>query len=110
MKGGIGEAVSTLISWFNSHTAKRIYFWFLATVLTVAIGLRVEAAIYAGRIGSVVSALSTLRVGETSEADTLRRIPGLRPSKLGPYGAPVCDADECCSDFIANGMPGRMLL
>jgi len=104
-EGGIGDAVSTLINWFNTHTAKRIYFWCFATVLTVAIALRVEAAMNAGRIAAVVSALSTLRVGET-----LRRIPGLRPSKLGPYGAPVCDADECFSASLANGMPGRMLL
>jgi len=102
--------VSTLRSRLASHRAKRIYLWFFAVVLTAAIALRVEAAIYARRIVSVVTALSTLRVGETSKADTLRRIPALRPSKSGPYGAPVCDADECFSGFIANGMPGQILL
>ena len=93
-----------------SRRAKRTCLWFFAVILTAAIALRVEAAIYARRIVSVVTALSTLRVGETSKADTLRRIPALRPSKSGPYGAPVCDADECFSAFIANGMPGRILL
>lgn len=102
--------MSTLRSRLASRRAKRIYFWFFAVVLTSAIALRVEAAIYAGRIVSVVTALSTLRLGETSKADTLRRIPILRPSKSGPYGAPVCDADECFSGFIANGMPGQILL
>lgn len=102
--------MSTLWSRLASHRAKRICLWFFAVVLTAAIALRVEAAIYARRIVSVVTALSTLRVGETSKADTLRRIPALRLSKSGPYGPPVCDADECFSAFIANGMPGRILL
>ena len=102
--------MSTLLSWLSSHKAKRIYLWFFAAFLTSAIGLRVEAAIYASRIVSIVSALSTLRVGETSKADTLSILPGLRPSKSGPYGAPACDADECFSLFIGNGRPGRTLL
>ena len=93
-----------------SHRAKRIYLVLFAVVLTAAIALRVEAAIYARRIVSVVTALSTLRLGETSKADTLRGIPALRPFKSGAYGAPVCDADECFSGFIANGMLGRILL
>ncbi len=100
----------TLRSTLASHRAKRIYLWFFAVVLTAAIALRVEAAIYARRIVSVVTALSTLRLGETSKADTLRRISALRPSKSGPYGAPGCDTDECFSGYIANGMPGRILL
>jgi len=45
----------------TSRMAKRIYVWFFAVVLTAAIALRIEAAIYAGRIVSVVNALSTLR-------------------------------------------------
>jgi hypothetical protein len=101
--------VSTLRSRLASHRAKRICLWFFAVALTAAIA-RVESAIYARWIGSVVTALSTLRVGETSKADTLRRIPALRPSKSRPYGAPVCDADECFSGFIANGVPRRILL
>lgn len=102
--------MSTLRIRLASRRAKRIYLSLFAIVLTAAIALRVEAAIYARRIVSVVAALSTLRLGETSKADTLRRIPILRPSKSGPYGAPVCDAEECFSGFIANGMPGRILL
>jgi hypothetical protein len=102
--------VSTLRIRLASHRAKRICLWFFAVILTAAIALRVEAAICARRIVSVVTALSTLRLGATSKADTLRSIPALRPSKSGPYGAPVCDADECFSGFIANGMPGRILL
>ena len=101
--------MTTLGSRLASHRAKSIYLWFFAAVLTTAITLRIEAAIYARRIVSVVNALSTLRIGETSKADTLRKIPTLRPSKSGPYGAPVCDADECFSGFIANGLPGRIL-
>ena len=101
--------MSTLRRGLTSRRAKRLYLWFFALVFTAAIALRVEAAIYARRIVSVVTALSTLRVGETSKTDTLRKIPALRPSKSGPYGAPVCDADECFSGSVANGMPGRIL-
>lgn len=56
-----------------------------------------------------MAALSTLQLGETSKAETLRRIPTLRASTTGPYGAPVCDADECFSGFVGNGLPGRIL-
>lgn len=92
-----------------SHRAKRIYLWFLAVVFTVVIALRVEAVIHARRIVSVVTALSTLRIGETSKADALRRIPDLLPSKTGPYGAPLCDSDECFSGTVGNGLPGRLV-
>jgi hypothetical protein len=103
------DAVSTVKNKLVSRRAKRIYLWFFAVIFTAAIALRVEAAIYAGRIVSVVTALSTLRLGETSKAETLRRIPTLRASTTGPYGAPRCDADECFSGFVANGLPGRVL-
>lgn len=101
--------MSTVWSKLVSHRAKRIYLWLFAVVLTAAVALRLEAAIAASRIVSVVTALSTLRLGVTSEADTLRRIPALQPSKTGPYGAPRCDADECFSGFVENGRPGRVL-
>lgn len=84
--------------------AKRIILWFFAIILTAAIALRVEAVIYARRIVSVVAEVSALRLGETSKADVLRRIPTLHP-----YGAPICDADECLSGFVENGLPGRLL-
>jgi hypothetical protein len=56
-----------------------------------------------------VTGLSTLRVGETSRAETLRGIPTLRPSNMGPYGAPNCNADECFSSGVESGFPGRLL-
>ena len=103
------NAVSTYRSKVVSHRAKCIYFWFLAVIFTAAVALRLEAAITARRIVSVVTAVSTLRLGVTSKEDTLRRIPALRPSKTGPYGAPRCDADECFSGVVENGLPGRVL-
>jgi hypothetical protein len=101
--------VSTVWSQCVSHTAKRVYFWCFAVVFTSAIALRVEAAISASRIVSRVAALSTLRLGETSKAETLRRIPRLRASRTGPYDSPHCNADECFAGFVANGLPGRLL-
>jgi hypothetical protein len=92
-----------------SQKAIRVYLGCFAVVFTSAIALRVEAAIYARRIVSVLTALSTLRLGETSKAETLQRIPALQPSQTRGYGAPHCDADECLSGFVANGLPGRLL-
>jgi len=87
-----------------------VFLWCFAVVVTSAIALRVEAAIYASRIVSVVTALSTLRLGETSKAEILRRIPTLQPSNARPYGALRCDADECFSGLVGNGLPARILL
>jgi hypothetical protein len=101
--------VSTVWSKLVSRTAKRIYVCFFAVVFTAGVALRLEAAIAASRIVSIVTALSTLRLGVTSKADTLRRIPALRPSTTGPYGAPHCDADECFSGAAENGLPRRVL-
>ncbi len=101
--------MSTFSSRLVSRRAKGIYLWFFAVVFTAAIALRVEAAIHARGIVSVVTALSTLWLGETSKAETLRRISALHPSKTGPYGAPHCDADECFSGLIGNGLPGRVV-
>ncbi len=92
------------------RSASRIVFlWCFAVVVTSAIGLRVEAAIYASRIVSVVTALSTLRLGETSKAETLSRLPMLRISAIGPYRDSPCNADECFFMLVGNGLPGRIL-
>lgn len=99
------NTVSTVWSKLVSHRAKRVSLWCLALVFTAAIALRVEAAIFASRIVSVVAALSTLRVGETSKAEALLRIPTLRLSDTGPYGAPRCNADECFAGFVGNDSP-----
>ena len=98
--------MSTVWHHVVSQRAKRVCLWCFVVVLTSGIALRVEAAIYARRIVSVVRALSTLRVGETSKGETLSRMPSLRASATGPYGAPRCDADECFSAGVGNGLPG----
>ena len=103
------NTLSTVWSTLVSHRAKRMYLWCFAIVFTSAIALRLEAAIFASRIVSVVTALSALRISETSKAETLRRIPTLQPSNTGPYGAPLCNADECFAVFVGNGLPGRVL-
>jgi len=101
--------VSTIWNHLVSQRAKRLYLWSFVLILASAIALRLEAAIYARRISSVVRALSTLKVGETSKAEALSRIPSLRPSTTGPYGAYVCNADECFFVAVRNGLPGRLL-
>lgn len=92
------------------RSASRIVFlWCFAVFVISAVALRIEAAIYAFRIVSVVTALSTLRLGDTSKAETMRRILALQPSKTRNHGAPYCDADECLSGSVGNGLPGRLL-
>ena len=82
---------------------------FFALLLISGVALRVEAAIYGRQITSAVSALSTLRIGETSKAETLSRLPMLRPSATGPYRDSPCNADECFFMLVWNGLPGRIL-
>ncbi len=95
---------------FRSGRFFRICFWCFVILLTSGLALRFQAAMYGSRIVSTVNALSSLQIGETSKADTLSRIPSLRSSGSGPYGAPNCDADECFSTSVTNGFPGRVLL
>lgn len=102
---GIGAVWSHL----SSRKLGRVFLWCFAVVLTSAIALRVEAAIYASRIVSVVTALSTLRLGETSKAETLSRLPILQRSAATPHGDSRCDADDCFFVFLGNGLPGRIL-
>jgi hypothetical protein len=81
-----------------------MYLWCFSAVFTASIALRLDAAIFAKRIVSVVAALS-LKLGETSKAETLRRIPSLQLSYTGPDGAPRCNADECFAGFVGKGSP-----
>jgi hypothetical protein len=71
------------------------FLWCFVALLISGIVLRVEAAIYGRKIISVVSALSTLRVGETSKAETLSRLPMLRTSPTAWSSDSRCGADEC---------------
>ena len=88
---------------------RRFCFCCFAALLICGLALRLEAAIYARRITSVVSALSTLRVGETSQAEALSRLPRLRASAIGPYSDSPCNADRCFFVGVGNGLPGRIL-
>jgi hypothetical protein len=77
--------VTTVWSKLVSHRANRVYLWCFVVVFTLGIALRAEAAFYGRRIISVVSALSTLRVGETSR---LRH----------------CDDYQCCFPHLRDLM------
>ena len=71
-------------------------------VIVLSIFLRLQAAVFARKASSIVSGLSTLRVGTTTRAEALSRIPTLKASGMGPYGAPLCNADECAETGIPN--------
>lgn len=95
--------------YLSSRRAQRLYLGCIAILLISGLGLRLDAAIYGRQIVSLVSSLSTLRVGKTSKAETLLLLPSLQASSTGPYGVPRCEADECFFMFAGNGLPGRVL-
>lgn len=93
----------------SSGRVYRVYLCFLALLLVFGVALRVEAAIYGRQITSAVSALSTLRVGQTTKAEALSRLPRLSASAIGPYSDSPCKADGCFFVGAGNGLPGRIL-
>jgi hypothetical protein len=84
-----------------SRSARRIYVSVLAVMIVPALALRIEAALFERRAVATVRALSTLRVGVTSKAEAMARMQAVGPV-TGPYGAPLCLADECLSTGIPN--------
>jgi len=84
-----------------SCTARRVYVSFLGTVILAAIALRIEAARFEKQASATVRALSTLQVGVSSKAEFLARMQALKPV-TGPYGVPLCNADECLAMAIPN--------
>lgn len=75
--GTVLTATTSLWPKLNSRWARRVYLCYLAIVIFPAILTRVEAVIFERRAVTLTSELSTLRIGETSKADALARVPGL---------------------------------
>jgi hypothetical protein len=98
------DGTSTTATLFSpalrSRRALYLCLYVSAMIVIPSIALRVQAFLFQRRAVSVVSALSALRVGTSSEAEAMSRIPTLKADGMGPYGAPVCDADECVSTGI----------
>jgi hypothetical protein len=95
---------SIVATGFSQHLRARRALCLLSCVSAIivipTIALRVQALLFQKRVLSVVSAMSDLRVGTSSEAEAFSRIPMLKADGMGPYGAPVCDADACVSTGI----------
>lgn len=92
------------------HLRRYRFFLYCFTFLLISgLALRLEAAIRGRQITRIVAALSTLQIGETSRAETLSRIPGLKPSTTEVDGGPECNGDECFFMFVGNGFPERAL-
>src|SRR5450755_4234847 len=85
----------------TSRSARFLYVSVLTVMIVTALGLRIEAALFERRAFATVRALSTLRVGVTSKAEAMARMQAVGPV-TGPYGAPLCLADECLSTGIPN--------
>jgi hypothetical protein len=90
---------SWVLRQLSSRCACRLYLCGLAIITVPAVLFRVEAALFARQTLSMVSALSNLRVGESSRSEALSLIPSLTPLS-GPDGASACEADECLSSGI----------
>jgi hypothetical protein len=84
-----------------SRPAQYIYLCVLAIIIVPTITLRVEAALFERKVIATVRALSTLKVGATSEAEAVARMRALGPI-TGPYRPPRCFAEECISVTIPN--------
>jgi hypothetical protein len=84
-----------------SRPARYIYLCVLTIIIVPAITLRVEAALFERRVIATVRALSTLKVGATSEAEAVARMRALG-AITGPYRPPRCFAEECISVTIPN--------
>jgi hypothetical protein len=85
-----------------SRLARRVYIWGLAIVIITAVAVRIQSALFETRVLTVVHALSTLRLGVSSKADTLAQIPALRMSQPDQYGGSRCGVDECLSMGIGT--------
>jgi hypothetical protein len=99
--GGTSGVATSFSRHLKSRRAFRLYLWGFAIIVVPAIALRVQAVLFERRALSVVSALSGLRVGTSSKAEALSRLPILTVYGMGPYGA-RCDADQCVSGGIPN--------
>jgi hypothetical protein len=82
----------------SSRWACRIYLWGLAIIVTPAVALRVQAFLFERQAIRIASGLSSLRIGATSKAEALSRIPGLAVVNKEF----LCSADECFSVGIPN--------
>jgi hypothetical protein len=94
----LGKTSTVATRFFRALRARRALYLYLsgsALIAIPSIALRVQAVLFQRRALSVVSVLSCLRVGTSSEAEALSQTPTLKADGMGPYGAPVCDADAC---------------
>ena len=87
-------ASSWLLRQLTSPTTWRISIYILAFVLIPATALRIEALIFEYRVHKLMSGLATLRIGVTSEAEALSKIPELRKVRRTSDDY-RCGADDC---------------
>ena len=92
----LGRA-STVATGFSQHLRSRralyLYLCVSAIIVIPSIALRVQAVLFQRRALSVVSALSGLRVGTSSEAEALSRISTLKADGMRVRTARrFCDA------------------
>ncbi len=78
----------------TSRPARLLYLGVLVIVIVPAIALRVEAALFEGRVLKVMPVLSSLRIGVTPKAEVLSRLAGFKINE-NTRSKSDCDADEC---------------
>lgn len=85
-----------------SRVACRVYVCGSVIVIIFSITLHIQAALFGAKTLKMVHALSKLRVGLTSKAETLKELSALKATQPDPFGGSRCGADECFSTRLAT--------
>jgi hypothetical protein len=83
----------------TSRGARRIALFFFLALALLAIGLRVNSAIFVHRVHRILGGMEQLRPDQSSKAEMLTMVPALRPELL-EYEH--CGGDECYSMYVDN--------
>jgi hypothetical protein len=86
----------------TSRVARRIALFIILALAVLAIGLRVNSAIFAHRVQAVLAGMEQLRPDQTTKDEMLKMVPALRPA---PSQHEHCRGDECY-ELYAGNWPG----
>ena len=102
-----------IVAWMGrrliSRPARLLYLVILLVVVVPAIALRIEAAVFEWRVHKVMAGLSSLRVGTTTKAEALSKIPELKIVS-DPRERSYCHVDECLSIEIEDSKLSNWIL
>jgi hypothetical protein len=91
----------------TSRGARRIAWFFFLALALLAIGLRVNSAIFVHRVHRILGGMERLRPDQSSKAEMLKMVPALRPELLKNEH---CGGDECYSMVVDNWRDSKLAL